>query len=626
MRFVVASLSVVWMLAADASAETRWTMVRTPGLTVLGDQSAGSLRRIATEMEQFRAVVGTLFPKAERPLALPTMVFVFGERKDAQPFVPLGAGGKPAQVAGYFSRGQDMNTILMSLEGVDEASLIVYHEYTHLLIGSAVRSIPVWLNEGLAEYYSTYTLASGGRSADIGRPIARHIALLRERYTPLADLIAVDRTSDLYNEGQRRSIFYAQSWALVHYLMAEMKGGPAAINRYASAIASGATPNDAFREAFGATPKAFDAQLRAYVHRLTFAAQRLTFDEKVPAPSVSEPRIVSAGEANAWLGDLQRRIRRDEEGAKRIEAAAQADSRAAATQLALGLLRIEQDREADGLEALKRAAELGRDDFTMPFIHGVSLMRTGYRDRDAAAAAAIPSLKRAAELKPDSAETYGWLAEAQMRQGATLADARASIERAVELSPGVATYRIRRADIIALQGQYEEAKKVLQEIAAVTSDPVASDAASATLESMDRRRRRDAVDAAAAAAGTAGDDHAGIPGGARASDDADRVMPDLRKLRQGELRDWGLLVRIDCSAAEVRFEVRGGDRTVVATARRMEDIELISYLNDKDFTIACGPRAHPDVVYLTWTLGAAESEQRDGTAIAVEFLPRGYTP
>src|SRR5262249_6039618 len=64
-----------------------------------------------------------------------------------------------------------------------------------------------------------------GRQADIGHPIVRHVQLLRERFLPVAQLLAVDETSALYNEGERRSIFYAEAWALTHYLLMERPSG-----------------------------------------------------------------------------------------------------------------------------------------------------------------------------------------------------------------------------------------------------------------------------------------------------------------------------------------------------------------------------------------------------------------
>src|SRR6185503_14940247 len=190
---------------------------------------------------------------------------------------------------------------LLSLEGFEEGASVVYHEYTHLLVQNAVRSVPTWLSEGLAEVYSGYRLDAGGKGAVIGRPLPHHVLLLRERYMPLAELIAVDHSSPLYNEGSKRSIFYAESWVLTHYAMTELPDGAAAINRYTAASAEGQAPGDAFRAAFAATPAEFDKQLRGYVNRYRFGARRFEFRNRVGAVPPGPPRAMTAGEANAWL-------------------------------------------------------------------------------------------------------------------------------------------------------------------------------------------------------------------------------------------------------------------------------------------------------------------------------------
>ena len=170
--------AVLVCLASPAVADTRWTMVRTPTLTVIGDQSPAALREVAIQLEQFRSVVAGQIAGADRPPSLPTHVFVFGTRNTLRPYLPL-SSGRPASLAGFFQRDGDVNTIALSLERADESSAVTYHEYTHLLVGNAVRNMPVWLNEGLAEYYSTYRLLDGGREAQIGRPPEGRLALLR---------------------------------------------------------------------------------------------------------------------------------------------------------------------------------------------------------------------------------------------------------------------------------------------------------------------------------------------------------------------------------------------------------------------------------------------------------------
>jgi len=625
--------------AAPASAaEPRWTMVRTPSLTVIGDQPAGTLRDVAIQIEQFRAVVAGLITNADRPMSLPTIVFVFGERKSMQPFVPL-YNGKPIELGGYFQGGADANVMLLSLEGFEEGASVVYHEYTHLLVQNAVRFVPTWLSEGLAEYYSGYRLDAGGKGAIIGRPLAHHVLLLRQRYMPLAELIAVDHSSPLYNEGSKRSIFYAESWALTHYAMTQMPKGAAAINRYTAATAEGQTPIDAFRDAFGASPAEFDKQLRAYVNRFAFAARRFEFKDRVGAVGPAPPRTMTTAEANAWLGDLQRRLRRDSEASARIEAAVAAEPDAPFAHAALGLLRLSQHRDDDGIDALRRAAEMTPDDFFTQFLHGVWLLRAS-AESPGAVSTAIDALKRAVVLNPNSADAHGWLAYGQMLSDASLADARGSIERAMQLAPGRIEYRLRWADIRLRQGGIDDAKVLLAKIAAIKTEPDAAAGAALRLERVAeyeqaqaaRLAARREVEAAtgsptvAAASSARGLRSIETPASQAPAPPDTAVRLRLRELNPGEDRAYGSLIRIDCTPDEVRFHVRSGDRTVTAAAKRMEDVALTQFLNEKDFTVSCGSRTVPDAVYMTWRGDATPVAGRVGIAVSLEFLPKGYVP
>src|SRR6185369_1385409 len=101
------------------AGEPRWTMVRTPSLTVIGDQPASTLREVSIQLEQFRTVVAGLIAGANRPPSLPTNVFVFGTRDELRPYLPL-SSGRPAALAGFFQRDGDVNTIALSRERADE--------------------------------------------------------------------------------------------------------------------------------------------------------------------------------------------------------------------------------------------------------------------------------------------------------------------------------------------------------------------------------------------------------------------------------------------------------------------------------------------------------------------------
>jgi hypothetical protein len=81
---------------------------------------------------------------------------------------------------------------------------------------------PLWFEEGTAEFYGSFRATD--REARIGLPVEDHIARLREsKMIPLERLFAVDSDSPEYSADERRGVFYAESWALVHYLL---RGNP----------------------------------------------------------------------------------------------------------------------------------------------------------------------------------------------------------------------------------------------------------------------------------------------------------------------------------------------------------------------------------------------------------------
>jgi hypothetical protein len=104
----------------------------------------------------------------------------------------------------------------------------------------------------------------------------------------------------------------------------------------------------------------------------------------------------------------------------------------------------------------------------------------------------------------------------------------------------------------------------------------------------------------------------------------------LREPGAFEERAFGQLTLLECGRDQVRFHLKVADRTLVATAARMADVELTSFTDAADFSVACGSRTPPDAVYLTWRI--ADQPRRLGAAVvvgeavAVEFLPRDYVP
>ena len=187
-------------------------------------------------------------------------------------------------------------------------------EYAHLLFRRNDQVWPLWLNEGMAEIYSTFQ--TSGDTMEIARPIDHHLRLLAQQpFMPLPALFAVSHDSPEYNERSLQGVFYAESWLLTHYLMA---GDNAVIRSpFSCPVHPGARsrpkiPEEAFTNALGVSLPTMEPVLRPYLERgqfppLAFSMSERGFDSAV---MVSTLRDDARAQVYYRLGDELLRIGR----------------------------------------------------------------------------------------------------------------------------------------------------------------------------------------------------------------------------------------------------------------------------------------------------------------------------
>ena len=617
LRMAVAALILAIVAAIPRAADRPWTEIRGADVIVFGQQSPRTLRDVAVQIEQFRAVVGQLIAGARQPQSLPTEVYLFDTERAMRDYVPL-YQGRPAALTGYCHCGapDEISVIVAALSQYRESTSIIYHEYTHLLMRNALRDVPVWLNEGLAEYFSTFNLRSNGREAEIGAPIPNHVAALHDDFIPLPRLLAVNRTSPLYNERTRKTIFYAEAWALTHYLLIGRPGGSETLNAFLSEYANGADSGPALEKATGLSLSAIERELRGYVSRpLTLAVatdfgpamtRTLALAERVATDAPTAARTLAPAERDARLGEIQLRIGREEDATKRIEAAAAAGQSNAQAQLVLARLRLRQQRNADAMLLVTKAATLAPDDFAAQYLYALTLLRGDGDHSDASwptdrARAAREALLRAVRIRPGSAAAQAWLGYADQQEGTRLADAKDATEKAIALAPGRLDYALQLAEIESQLGNADDARRLLTPLTRAGDESIAH-RASQLLVTLNRTQAPVAPTLEL------------VP---RETLDLRRPSYRLREPRPGEQRVFGELLEIACGASGVRFRLRVDDREIAAPAKRMEDVELTSFAAAGQ-TVVCGPRVPADKVFLT--------RAADGTTVAVEFMPKDYVP
>jgi len=402
------ALGVLFFLTQPAGAQTStappvmsssWRQIRTPDFTVVGSASSGALKNTARALHTFRGALKTLFPNSRQTSATPTWVVVLEDFKAFQRFQPLdGRGKRMENVGGYFNSEPDANYLVLPAgEGADYR--VVFHEYVHHFVHQNVHTpVPNWLNEGLAEFYATFEPDYKGRAL-LGAPPADRIRWLRGvTYMPLREIVSPRNMEEMWRS-DRIATYYAESWALVHYLMVGRKDPGLGIAKYVLALAETDSQDEAFKAAFGVDVAGMDRELRAYVRLVSFNGLA------IPKTSLADEEVavtpMPEADARRLQGVLLHTLDEDD-AEKELRRALAVEPNHVGARTALGRLRLRQQRDEEGVSILQEVSASAPADFASHYYLGNALARL-WRHQEALAA-----FDKAVEANRRS--PYGWLA------------------------------------------------------------------------------------------------------------------------------------------------------------------------------------------------------------------------
>lgn len=270
------------------SESEAWRTTSVGGFIVYSDASAPEVKALATNLIRMRDTFPAI-SQIEVGSARPIRVFLFEDTKEFAPYRDTLLGHTGPWIAGVFLRGpDDADYILLDGQRRDAGQSIAYHELTHFFVANSALQVPLWFNEGLAEFYSSFEVA--GNRVKIGRPRLDNLHILRTRGTiPLKRLFAVTRDSPEYTETGHAGVFYAQSWALVHYLLVGSERRHAQLGAFLAALGRQTPVEEAFRAAFGCDFATFENELGAYLARelLPYRTVELGVPTKTRAPTLA---------------------------------------------------------------------------------------------------------------------------------------------------------------------------------------------------------------------------------------------------------------------------------------------------------------------------------------------------
>ncbi len=510
--------------AATLPKTEGWIELRSENFRLISNAGERKTEEIALDLEQFRLLLSRLRPGSRLQSPVPVRILVFKGRRSFRPYKRWRSDSD--SLLGFFLADQFGNRIAMNAFPAQGSSLpIVYHEFTHFFVRHNFSRLPLWVNEGLAEYYSS--IDQPGGDLRIGVPIARHLSWLRANsFIPLDQLLATDEDSALYNEAEKRGGFYAQSWGLIHYLLRSGEVKASALPEFLHRLDEGDTVEAAVGEALGFPLSELEPRLRRYINGKQFEALVLAADSIAPPTAVSK-RALTRSEVLVHLGDLLTFSGEERELAEaHFRAAVESDGQCADAWAGLGNLARLQGRYVEAADLLAKAVELdsasaetyvwladlllgwsdpdsraavgGEGESTGPRVRALlatarridphfeeiyAMMATSYFDQDEPPPAAIAAMTRAASAFPNRPElAYNlvvlYLRANQLKEAERVVEQRLRRRDRSDLvhqaeKEIARTDLIRRSNEAVGKGDYARAARLLRQALEVTTDSTA---------------------------------------------------------------------------------------------------------------------------------------------------------
>ena len=175
------------------------------------------------ELKQLRSeIVDRLdLPPPRRPV----VVHLFSDERRYQQYMESAHPGLPPRRAFFIGTPTELAVFAHWSPNVVED---LRHEYTHGILHASLRTVPLWLDEGLAEYFETRTIDSQRRHPT---HVSRLGVALQNGWQP--DL---RRLEQLENVDEMQRADYQEAWAWIHFLLHEASDGRALLVDYCQSL------------------------------------------------------------------------------------------------------------------------------------------------------------------------------------------------------------------------------------------------------------------------------------------------------------------------------------------------------------------------------------------------------
>jgi hypothetical protein len=364
---------------------------------VLTDDDFKKGHEVAARFEQMRAMFGTLLGQHRLRMSEPLEIVAIRSDKGYAQIAPL-RNGQPITDPAFVVADDDRIFVVLDLSE-PESWRAVQHQFAHYLLTYNYPPTQPWFDEGFASYFSSlhFTASKTEAGADPELHPLYQTDVLGDQsqvagsksYTEilsapvwltLPDLFGMKNRVVNGQEGTHHTLFYAQSWMLVHYLINQAK--LAQTGTYFDLVENQKVPvEQAVQQAYGMTMAQLDKAVKDYFHSLKPLADAL-YASKSPNPALtsnvayelplpfavddvgSSSKKIEPAEAQALVDEMELRIpeRREQAFQHLQQLAGDAKTETAVAHRALAWAHIQKNETAEAFEELTSATDMSPTD------------------------------------------------------------------------------------------------------------------------------------------------------------------------------------------------------------------------------------------------------------------------
>jgi tetratricopeptide (TPR) repeat protein len=619
-QFFLLLVALIPLTAAARDNEPQWMRVNSSHFTVVTDAGERKGHDVIVRFEQMRGVFSQLLSRSKVNMSLPIDIIALKTDKEYAQLAPI-RQGQPINAPGFFIAGDDRIFIVLDV-AADESWRAVAHQFAHYLLNYNYPATPAWFDEGFAEYFSSMrpdarqVLIGGDPELNlawkedlIGNQIAvRNVpkSLTEQLTAPvwlsMSDLFDMRHNVSNYQEGSHNTLFYAQSWITMHFLL-NTNRLPQTGMLFDLVMNQKMPVNDAIQKAYGMTAAEFEKAVKDYFHAqkplldaldaskrqgtIDTGGQTGTMPLPITAEEVGTSRVdLPEAEGRALVAEMSLRLpeHRAQTLPDLVAILSLPKGDTSVVHRALGWAHLDRNELDAASEELNTGFELDRND---PWVRYYLALVTFRRPRVAGQpiqglANAQQDLRAVIDWAPSFAEAYAMLGRARL-EGGGINSAMESMRMAIQLNPRDQQYLLDMAHIDIAGKKWDDATALLEQLK-TNQNPQIARIARKDLDDLPTLRKYGILPQNENPPPKPAAPEPAVSSSSDSSDDAEEkppaeLNPDTRRVQFAK----GKLVAVDCSHQPIAV------LTVTISARkslklRTEDYKSLTLVGADQFS------------------------------------------